>query len=154
MTPSTDIAINFAKLAREIAMDVQPLDKLLTINEIDAGTWNMIQANPNFQSMLKDMVVEWNAASNARARIRVKSQTAVEMLLDTLIQEVFSGDAPLVQKVDAIRQIARLGELEAKEIGGGQAGDRVTITINMGEIPTSPPPIIIDALPNKEPVDG
>jgi hypothetical protein len=149
-TPATDIAINLAKLAREIAMDVQPLDKLLTINEIDLETWDKIQADTNFQSMLRDMVVEWNAASNARARIRVKSQTAIEMLIDTLIAEVFTGDAPLTQKVDAVRQIARLGELEAKEIGGGAAGDRVTITINMGDLPTSPPPIIIDALPNKE----
>ena len=144
---------NLAKLAREIAMDVEDVDTILSVNQIDDDTWSRIQANPQFQSMLSNMVIEWNSASNARARIRVKAQTAIEALIDLLVREVASGEAPLTQKVDAIRQLARLGELEGKEFGGGQAGDRVSIVINMGPSETIKP-LVIDAVPNRETVDG
>ena len=146
--------INLAKLAREIAMDILPIDKILDLNKIDDNTWERIEADPKFAAMLQDMITEWNATGNARSRIRVKSQTAVEALLEVLIHEVQYTDAPLAQKVDTVRQIARLGELEGREIGTGGASDRVSIVINLGSAAPEKPPMIIEAIPNKEIANG
>lgn len=153
MANDHEIVLNVAKLAREIAMDVLPVQDLLTLNHISDEEWCRIQDDPKFQVMLKDMVLEWNSASNTRQRIKIKAQTAIEVLMDTLFREVIKGEAPLTQKVDAVRQLARLGELEGAQVGGGQAGDRVSIVINMGAPQAPAEPITIDVTPNQS-VDG
>lgn len=149
LTPSL---VNVANLARQLAMDILPVSQILQLNSVDDKTWERIQEDRKFQEILHDYAKEWNSASNTRTRIKVKSQSAIEMLLEPLVEAIMDSSIPLSQRIEAIRQLARLGELEGKpEIGGGQAGGGVSITINVGQ---DKPPVIIDAQPSLEITDA
>ena len=64
--------IEFATLAREIAMDIFDIPDILKLHQLSDVEWAKIQENPRFQAMLKSMILEWNSASNTRERVKVK----------------------------------------------------------------------------------
>ena len=49
--PVEVFAIEFAQLAREIAMDIFPLNQILEIHKLDMDEWMKIREHPTFQSM-------------------------------------------------------------------------------------------------------
>jgi hypothetical protein len=128
---ATESAVNLAKLAREIAMDIFPLDKVLSVNRLSTEEWASIQQDPRFQRTLKEMIAEWNAAGNARERVRIKAATGFEMLMETYLEDAVKEDIPLIQRLEVGKLMARLGELEAQKAGSG--GGQVLIQINFGE---------------------
>jgi hypothetical protein len=147
-TPDPQALTNLAKLASDIAMDVLELDTILNLNNINQATWLQIRDNPQFSAMLNDYVQSWNAASNTKERIRIKSQTAVEVALSSFVADMMNPGIPLVQRVDALRQLCRLGELEGQQILGGGGGPGFNLTINIGE----KKPLVIEA--KADVVDG
>lgn len=140
---------NLAKLAKEIAMDIKPFDDILRLHELDNVTWNRIAENPQFQAMLRDMIVDWNSAKNGKERIRVKSAIGVELVLDTIITDCMDERLPLNQRVEAIKMLSRLGELEQPQQGQGGGADRVVFQIHIG----STPAVTIDATPVRQEVE-
>lgn len=146
-TGSEIFAVNLAALAREIAMDVLPTEKILEIHRLTDDEWARISANPQFQAMLANMIAEWQSASNTRERVKVKSATGLEMYLDQLINALADEDIPLVQRVEAAKFLARLGELESRE---GPGGPGFSIVLNIGSMhrEVQVAPKLIEALPN------
>jgi len=135
-----------AKLARSIAMDLFPFEDILKTNQLSADERERVRENPDFTRLLTGYLHEWNSAENTAQRIRVKSQTAVEALLENIVADCLNPNHPLSQRMDAVRQLVRLGELEQKDkadIGGGGSSG-VSITINVGG---GSAPVTIDALP-------
>lgn len=147
--------VNLAALARELATDILPIHQIMERNKITPEVWERVERDPNFQRMLHDYINEWNAAGNSRTRIKAKALSAIEMTMESIALGVLDISNPLTQRVDAIRQLARLGELEGKQELGGGGSDRVNITINIGQ---GKPPMTIDAqrapLPVEETIDG
>lgn len=138
-------AVNLAKLAREIAQDILPLEDILTLNHVADVEWERIQADPRFQTMLQGMVADWNSAANTPTRVKIKAATAVEALLEKMFSDCLDSGIPLTQRTDAFRQLCRLGELEgSRDQIGASAGDRISITINLG---AEKPPTVIEASP-------
>ena len=126
-------AVNLAALAREIAMDIFDLDKILEIHKLSFAEWERIAAMPRFQSMLADMLLEWRTATNTKERLRVRAQTGIETHLDQLINELSDPSIPLTQRVEAYKFLARLGELDG-QIQGGSGGTGFHINLNIGEL--------------------
>lgn len=124
-------AVNLAKLAREIAMDILPIGRVLSLNRIADDDWEIIQADPRFQAQLQDMIRDWNSAGNAKDRVRVKAATGFEALMEVYLADAMDPNIPLVQRVEVGKLLAKLGELEAAKTGG--AGGQVLIQINFGE---------------------
>jgi hypothetical protein len=138
-------AVNLAKLAREIAQDILPLETVLTLNHVSELDWERIQSDPRFDSMLRSMMEDWNGAANTPTRVKVKAASAVEALLERMFADCLDGGIPLAQRNEAFRQLCRLGELEgSRDLVGGSAGDRVSITINLGQ---DKPVTVIEAIP-------
>ncbi len=145
------LPVNFSLLARQIAMDILPLGDILDIHRLSDADWEEIQANHQFQVALGDMLTEWNAASNTKARVRIKAATGVEALLEPILTSVADPSVPLNQRIEGMKFLAKLGELvDQQEFGGGAAADRVQINIYTGEPSSS---VVIDALPNREEVE-
>lgn len=139
-------AIELAALAREIAMDILPIDQILQLHKMSDEEWQQIQENPRFKSMLADMVREWNATTSTRDRVRAKASTGLESVLETYIRAIADDSVSLAQRVEAGKFLARLGELDGqKEIlsGGGVGG--FSISINLG----SAQPVQVTAQPGQ-----
>lgn len=145
--PSEFFAIEFAALAREIAMDILPLQEILQLHQLKEDEWQSIQDNPRFKSMLGDMVREWNATTTTRDRVRAKSSTGLESVLEVYIRAIQDDKIPLTQRVEAGKFLARLGELDGQKdmIGGGGVGG-FSISINFN---ADAKPVHVEAKPGQ-----
>ena len=126
-------AVNFAALAREIAMDIWPVAQILELHKLEDAEWQAIQRNPNFQRALEDMTRQWNSAANTKERVKVKAATGLESILEIYIRDIVDGSIPLVQRVEAGKFLARLGEMDGSKIEGSSGGG-FSITINIGDV--------------------
>lgn len=132
--PREVFAVNFAALAREVAMDILPLSDILELHQLTLEDWERIQAQPKFQQMLTGLIQEWNSASNVRERVKVKAATGLEMQLEVYIHDIADPDIPLAQRTEAGKFLARLGELDGKEFLGGPGGGAFQINLNIGTV--------------------
>ena len=64
--PATVFAVDLASLAREIAMDIFPVEQVLEIHKLTDDEWQKILGNQTFQAMLGSMQRDWNSAANTR----------------------------------------------------------------------------------------
>jgi len=121
------------KLAREIAMDIHPLETILKQYSIDAQSWLSLQANPKFIQLLSSQVEEWNGASNTHERVRAKSAAMLEEWLPELNNRLHDADIGLPAKVEAGKMLGRMAGIGVPNVDGASAGERFTVTINLGE---------------------
>lgn len=132
-------ALDYAQLAREIAMDIFPISEILGLHKLDDNQWGQIQKHPKFLDVLANITREWQSAANTADRVKVKSQTGLESVLEYYIRDITNPDIPLNQRVEAGKFLARLGELDgARDISRG-AGVGAAIQINISVSPDMPP---------------
>ncbi len=121
------------QLAREIAMDIHPLPEVLKRLNITNNQWEEIQRNPRFNGYLEDAVVTWCSALNGPERIKVKSLAAIEDWLLTAYGYLQDEKSSLRDKVELAKMMARLAGVGEKAAGELPVGEKISITINMGE---------------------
>lgn len=126
--------VNLAKLAREIAIDMLPVEEVLRFNQISDEDWEKIQADPRFDAMLASMINDWNAAGNVKQRVQLKAATGFESFMEHLIEEGHNPNVPLSQKVELGKLLVKIGELEAQR-DGLAGGQQMLVQINIGEEP-------------------
>jgi len=119
-------------LAREIAKDMHPLETILEVNKIGVDQWETIQNNPRFQRLLESEIADWNSASNASERVRLKSIHFVEEVLPEFYARANDPRESLAAKTEVLKTVARFAGIGSSggEIGG--AGEKFTVTINLG----------------------
>jgi hypothetical protein len=131
--PNEVFAVDLAALAREIAMDIFPVPQILELHRLTDDEWLRIQGNPKFQEMLKSLVAEWNATSSTRERVKMKSATGLESILEVYIRDIADPSIPLAQRVEAGKFLARLGEMDGQRVGA-EGGNGFSITLNIGAV--------------------
>lgn len=138
-TAADNFPIDFAVLAREIAMDIYPVEDILALHKLTDEQWMAIQDHPMFQSTLADLVLQYNTASSIKERVRVKAAIGLEISMDTYIADIADTGIPLNQRVEAGKFLARLGELDPGLIQGGGGGGGVVINIitKAGKVPVT-----------------
>jgi len=124
--------VNFAALAREIAMDILDLPDILKLHQLTNDEWTKISGNPLFQHQVAQLTREWQSATNTRERVKIKAATGLESELETFVREISDPTIPLVQRVEAGKFLARLGELDGAR-DGMSAGQAFSINIQIGE---------------------
>jgi len=125
-------AVDFAALAREIAMDIFPLKQILELHRLTDEEWLRVQETPKFQQMLAELLAEWNATASTRERVKMKAATGLESVLEVYIRDINDPAIPLAQRVEAGKFLARLGELDSQGIGQGSEG-RFQIVFNIAD---------------------
>jgi hypothetical protein len=120
-------------LAREIAMDIHDLPDVLKRLNITENQWQQIQHNPRFAGYLEDAMQTWHSALNGSERIKVKSLTAIEDWLSTAYGLLHNEKENLRDKTELAKLIARLAGVGEKQMNELPAGEKISITINMGE---------------------
>jgi hypothetical protein len=123
----------FVQLAREIAMDIQPIDVILKTHEISDARWDEIKANYRFQKYLETSLIEWNSALNTGERVRLKALSLVEEALPEMYSRMHDPKEMLPAKVRALEVIGKIGGVGINNLGEkGGGGEKFSVTINLG----------------------
>ena len=125
-------AVDFAALAREVAMDIMPLGDILKLHQMSDAEWQRISEHPKFVDMLSSMLLEWNATKSVKDRVKAKAATGLESQIEVYIRDIGDTTIPLAQRVEAGKFLARLGELDGNPNILGSGGGGFQIVMNIG----------------------
>lgn len=120
-------------LAREIALDIHELPVILKRLNITESQWEVIQKDQRFIGYLTDAVSTWQSALNGPERIKVKSLAAIEDWLPTAYGLLHGDSHSLRDKTELAKLISRLAGVGEKAPGEIPVGEKISITINMGD---------------------
>ena len=141
---------DMARIAREIARDIQPLDLLLQRAGIDSEAYERIKEHPIFQTHLLEEAQVWSATTkqNLRERVSVKAASMIEELLLDAVDIIKDPDIPGAARVQALQFLAKLGHLGEGPLTKDDGSGRVQINIMLGgnklsfDKESSEPPIL------------
>jgi hypothetical protein len=145
--------MDLIKLAREIAMDINPIETILKSHSISDKTWSKLQKNTRFAQFLASEMEAWHTALNTQERVKIKSACMLEEWLPTLHQRINNTEEGLGGVVEAGKMLSRLAGLGGNGEVLANIGERFSITINMGPKVVEfekEAPKIVDVTPNKD----
>ena len=123
--------VDFAALAREIAMDIFPLAQILELHRLDDAEWLRISENTRFQSMLEAWCASGTAPPTPGSGCASRRQPGWRACWKPISTKSPTQDIPLTQRVEAGKFLARLGELDGNI--SGELGEKFSITLNIGD---------------------
>jgi hypothetical protein len=126
--------LDLARLAREIAREIQPLEITLQRLGISSDQFERIKHNQIFQTKLVEEAQVWSASTkaNLRERVSVKAASMVEELLLDAVEMVRDPDIPGAARVAALQFIAKVGHLGEGSMTTDDGSGRVQINIVVG----------------------
>lgn len=130
-------------LAREIAMDILPLQTILDSHEITQEQFNAYKNSAIFQNALSEQVMAWNSALNTHDRVKLKAAASIEGVLEELHGRMHDRSESLMAKAKVAELVAKLAGM-AQPASSQASGTGFSVTINLGN---SAQPIVIDSTP-------
>jgi len=120
------------KLANELAKaQLEPADLYQAFDITAAQFEQYIKPNPYFKQAYAAAILEWQSATSAVKRIKIKSATSLEQSLPMLHNRLNSATETLPAVVETAKLLAKLaGAGEEKPQTG--SSERFSITINVG----------------------
>ncbi len=136
MANTTEIVPSFKdvtmlKLARELAMDMRPVEDILVTHEVTQDQWELISNHPVFKEYLRGAVEEWQSATNTPERVKLKSLSFVEEALPEFFARAHDPKEPLTAKIEVLKTIAKFAGVGGT-VDGAIAGERMVVNINLG----------------------
>jgi hypothetical protein len=130
----TNSDITMVKLAREIAMDIQPIENILQQYAISNETWAELQRNTKFNMLLSSEVEAWQTALNTHERVKMKSAAMLEEWLPDLNARMHDHEEAMPAVIEAGKMLAKIAGLgERGDVSAGNVGERFVINISMGD---------------------
>lgn len=123
--------VTLLKLAREIAMDIQPVETILATLEISDDEWQNIQQNLTFRGYLRTAIEEWQSASNTQERVRLKSLAFVEEALPEFYARAHDPTENLQHKIRVLEVVAKFAGVGGN-VDTALSGEKFSVTINLG----------------------
>lgn len=120
------------RLAREIAMDMRPLDEVLETFEITSENWQKLSENTHFQAILRSEIEAWNSAVNTPERVKIKALAFVEEALPEFYARAHDPKEPLNAKVEVLKTVAKFAGVGGSQFDAAMAGEKFSVTINLG----------------------
>lgn len=152
-THAHPLSQNFGLLITEIAARLEPLPDILRRHGISKSQFRALRAHPSFEKTLEEQVKAFASLANLPARIKMKSQLLVEMLLDQMYDIAYQPLNPASARVSAFSMITRLTGLERPE--DASPPRKVSLTINLGDgRQKSAETVTIEAIRDRDTVAG
>lgn len=123
--------LTLLKLAREIAMDISPIEKILETHTINAESWDEIQASSTFRGYLRNALEEWQSATNTAERVRLKSLAFVEEALPEFFARAHDAGEALQHKIKTLEVVARFAGIGG-QVDSAVSAEKFSVTINLG----------------------
>lgn len=124
--------LTMLKLAREIAMDIKPLEQILDMLGLSPASWAVIREDARFQGYLRRCVEEWEGAINTSERVKIKSLAFVEESLPEFFARAHDPKESLPAKTEILKTVARFANVGGSDFAGAGSGERLSVTINLG----------------------
>lgn len=122
----------FLRVAREVAADIVPLDKILANNSLTIFDWERMRVHPRFQSLLESEIAAWTSARNTHERVKLKTSAIIEETLQEMYVRVHDPKENLNAKVEVLKWLRDLSGMGARAANPGDIGERFQVVINLG----------------------
>lgn len=130
LSPINDID---SQLAVELATQISPVKDVLARHSLTSKQLREKLKETRFQQMILEAKRVWSSDLSVRERIRVKSAVLVE---DSLLQlyGIFQDSGVAVPaRLEAFKSLAKVATVYEPEKNQQAAGERVSITFNIGK---------------------
>lgn len=134
LPPENDIDTSMRLVARNLAMDIYPISKILEFCGVTAAHFHAWKEHPRFLAYLKAETEAWNAAQNTAERTKLKAGIIMEEWMTEAYSELRNGKQPLNHRVELgklVAKIAGMGESSGFSGGGGGGGGGFSLQINI-----------------------
>lgn len=134
-TPSIKLeeAARLVKIAREIAMDMVPIDKILETYKISEQEWDVLSNNPYFSKLVQSEAEAWQGALKTQERVQVKAGYIIEEWLPEAWARLHDQKENLAAKTELAKLISRLADVGTQNAAVNGGGERFSLTINVGD---------------------
>jgi hypothetical protein len=129
--PASNDDVVILRLAREIAMDIHPLEDILKRHDVTEAAWEEIQQSHRFKDYLRGAITEWHSATNTAERVKLKSLAFVEEALPEFYARAHDAKEPLSAKIEVLKTVAKFAGVGG-QVEGAVSGEKLTVTINLG----------------------
>ncbi len=149
LPPKENLDVLMLKVARDVAMDIYPLQDILKNNDVTVSEFQRWATHPQFIKYLQSEKEAWSAASNTAERTKLKAGIVMEMFMDEAHHSLHDKKIPLNQRVELTKVLSRLAGFGVTGASGGAAsgpgGFRLQINIGPGNEGYQPQQITITA---------
>lgn len=122
-----------AKLAREVAMDINEVSTILGHYQLSREQYNTIESLPFYQQVLAAERQAWLSAKNAPERIKLEAAALFEEAMPKLHARMINPLENLNQVAEVAKLIARVAGVGEKDGTASAGGEKFSITINLGD---------------------
>jgi hypothetical protein len=131
---SYETDVQFLRIAREIAMDLNDIETILKNYHLTSKQWDDIKCDPRFLTLLESEVAAWNTAGNTHERTKLKAGALIEEWLLEANQRIHDPKELLSAKTEVVKLLARIANMgnERGDAAGASLGERFSVTINLG----------------------
>jgi hypothetical protein len=120
------------QLAREVAMDLDPLETILENCKLTVKQYDAISKLPFFTRVLGEQLSYWRDPANGAARVRVLQERAFEMSIPEIFALIHDRTQTPTARVEAFKALQKgAGAFVSEKSETG--AEKVQITINMGD---------------------
>jgi len=138
---STDVATRpaaekYLRIAREIAINIMPLEAILESQGVSLREWEEAQRSPRLREFLSEEIALWHGSPNTQERVKLKAAAAIEEWMPTLFTRVNNRNESLAAVVEGGKFLARLAGMGEKTTAA-ETGERFQLTINIGKDDTT-----------------
>ena len=119
------------KLARELALDMQPVEKIQENLGVGNAQLERFKTHPEFLRYLHDAMSEWNSAASTPDRVKLKSMHFIEEALPEFFARAHDPREPLAAKTRLLETIGRFAGMGGTA-DGVVSGEKLSVVINLG----------------------
>lgn len=129
--PSAGVDGQRAALAAELAAAIIPVPDIAKRYNLTIPELKQLMTDPQFRHQVAEFKREWNSPLTAKERTRVKAALAVEDGLIEIYRIFHDPDIPPPVRLEAYRELVKLGDMAPKKEAEGPVGGGFSITINV-----------------------
>ena len=119
------------KLARELAIDMQTVEKIQEHLGLSNAQLERFKSHPEFLRYLHDAMSEWNSAASTPDRVKLKSMHFIEEALPEFFARAHDPREPLSAKTKLLETIGRFAGMGGTA-EGVVSGEKLSVIINLG----------------------
>lgn len=127
--------LRLVRLARELAMDMQPVPAVLQRLGLTTDELERLQRLPKFQKILAAECAAWESALNTHERVKLKAAAIIEDFLPEAHARMHNPAEALPAKTEVAKLVTRLAGMGLERTGeaGAGGGEKFLLQINIGD---------------------
>ena len=129
---ATSLREQAPRIATALAAQLLTFEEVPEHFDVSAQDWDMFKFHPYFQRLYRDAKEIWGGEVNSQKRIKLKAQAMLESTLTVLHDLATDGNLHPTNRLDAIKQTARLAGAEQEQAVANAFGPAFHLEINIG----------------------